>query len=84
MDHFEFVLWVAAIIGIEMVLLWWVHAASFRGLRSVQLQLMDAWRQSMVEWRAKSDRDHAENMAFHRDHSVALRAILERVDRERG
>lgn len=78
-----------AIVGVQLLVWGLAQRGADRDLRSLQLQIMDAWRlsmekldrshrESMLEWQ----RSHAENMAFHRDASVALRALLERSDRE--
>ncbi len=80
----------SAIIAFEILVLALVQASWFREIRIQTNQILDTWRLS-AERRdralARSDRQwkrsHEENMAFHRDHAVALRAILERVDRDR-
>lgn len=79
-----------ALAGVQLLVLGMVYGGWNREGQRQRLQLMDAWRQSMEAWRVARDQEvarwdhaHQENMAFHRDHSVALRAILERVDRDR-
>ncbi len=62
----------SAIIAFEILVLALVQAGWFREIRIQTNQILEAWR-----------RAHEENMAFHRDHAVALRAILERVDKDR-
>lgn len=71
------ILWVSLIIGIQGLLLGLLHFGGNRDIQQRMAQLMEAWRQSRMDW----ERAHAESMALNRDHSVALRALLERTDR---
>lgn len=94
-DAILIILGAGAIVGIQLLVLSLAQSGANREQRGLQLQILDAWRQSMekldrAQQRSQAQsrklqsismRFHAENMAFHRDASVALRALLERTDR---
>lgn len=69
----------ALIVGVEILVLGLLTWGWNRDLRIQGLQLMEAWRQTRIDW----ERAHQENMQLNRDHSVALRAVLERVERQK-
>lgn len=72
-----------AIVGLQLLILGLVQAGWNRDATRQRLQILEAWRLSMLRMDARWGALHEDNMAFHRDHSIALRAILERVDRDK-